>query len=122
MQVGNKKTPSVQCLMELGDVFRMEKRGKEGDSFAFATVVGGSFKVQVIHENDIRLRCWVKVGRFEYIVILRTILWITSDNVEYLPHHIAQRLSTAVTNKLRRFTTAHEAIVSPLSLKEGGPR
>ena len=45
VQVGNKKTPSVQCLMELGDVFRMEKRGKEGDSFAFATVVGGSFEV-----------------------------------------------------------------------------
>ena len=89
----------------------MEKRGKESDSFAFATVVGGSFKVQVIHENNIRLRRWVKVGRFEYIVILRTILWITGDNVEYLPHNIAQRLSTAMANKLRRFTTAYEAII-----------
>ena len=97
--------------MELGDVFRMEKRGKESDSFAFATVVGGSFKVQVIHENDIRLRCWVKVGRFEYLVILRTVLWITGDNVEYLTHHFTQRLSTAMANKLRRFTTAYEAIV-----------
>ena len=97
--------------MELGDVFRMEKRGKESHCFAFATVVGGSFKVQVIHENDIRLRRWVKVGRFKYIVILRTVLWITGDNVEYLPHNIAQRLSTAMANKLRRLTTANEVIV-----------